>query len=264
MPLGVSTFCRSTPRRHRNLSCAARHSEEGRPLHWRRRRRRLCAESEVQSRGARCRARGHRQSGTPRWIRRLPRARCRVERAVGQRQVRVQEVGRADAHARPDGRALRRLGAPVSDHLDRRWRRGRRLGRLEGADARARRSCPAGWRRCVRDQSRDPAEGHRRGRRERAARQAESDRHRLRNARRDRDGARRALRDDHFAPIRAKPKTARSRISRSARRPVRSRPARPAAAIASAKYNQLLRIEEELGSAARYAGRAAIRQVAAN
>ena len=29
-----------------------------------------------------------------------------------------------------------------------------------------------------------------------------------------------------------------------------------------AKYNQLLRIEEELGSAARYAGRAAIRQLA--
>ena len=31
-----------------------------------------------------------------------------------------------------------------------------------------------------------------------------------------------------------------------------------------AKYNQLLRIEEELGSAARYAGLSAIRQVAAN
>jgi enolase len=29
-----------------------------------------------------------------------------------------------------------------------------------------------------------------------------------------------------------------------------------------AKYNQLLRIEEELGSAARYAGRSAIRQLA--
>ena len=32
----------------------------------------------------------------------------------------------------------------------------------------------------------------------------------------------------------------------------------------TAKYNQLLRIEEELGSAARYAGLSAIRQVAAN
>jgi enolase len=30
----------------------------------------------------------------------------------------------------------------------------------------------------------------------------------------------------------------------------------------TAKYNQLLRIEEDLGSAARYAGRAAIRQLA--
>jgi enolase len=32
----------------------------------------------------------------------------------------------------------------------------------------------------------------------------------------------------------------------------------------TAKYNQLLRIEEELGSAARYAGLSAIRQVASN
>jgi enolase len=32
----------------------------------------------------------------------------------------------------------------------------------------------------------------------------------------------------------------------------------------TAKYNQLLRIEEELGSAARYAGHSAIRQVASN
>ena len=31
-----------------------------------------------------------------------------------------------------------------------------------------------------------------------------------------------------------------------------------------AKYNQLLRIEEELGSAAKYAGRAAIKQLKAN
>ena len=63
---------------------------------------------------------------------RLPRARRRLERAVGQRQVRLQEIGRADAHARADGRALCRLGAAVSDHLDRRRRRRRRLGRMEG------------------------------------------------------------------------------------------------------------------------------------
>jgi enolase len=31
-----------------------------------------------------------------------------------------------------------------------------------------------------------------------------------------------------------------------------------------AKYNQLLRIEEELGAAARYAGRSAVRQLAAS
>ena len=85
-------------------------------------------------------ARGDRQGGLPRRAGRVSRARRRGERVVGRRPLRLQEVGRADAHAGPDGRDVRRLGSPVSDHLDRRRRRRGRLGRLEGADARARRS----------------------------------------------------------------------------------------------------------------------------
>ena len=48
---------------------------------------------------------------------------------------------------------------------------------------------------------------------------------------------------------------ARSPTSPSPPAPARSRPARPAARDRVAKYNQLLRIEEALGSRAKYAGR---------
>ena len=63
MPVGMSTFCRSAARRRRDLSRAARHSEEGRPLDRRRRRRRLRAKPAIEPRGARRRARGHREGG---------------------------------------------------------------------------------------------------------------------------------------------------------------------------------------------------------
>ena len=71
----------------------------------------------------------------------VSRARRRVERVVERRRqdLRVQEVRGQDPHRRRDGRAVRGLGPAVSDHLDRRRPRRRRLGRLEGADQRARR-----------------------------------------------------------------------------------------------------------------------------
>jgi enolase len=49
----------------------------------------------------------HRQGGLRRRQGRLPGARRGLERAVGQRPLRVQEVGRADAHAGRDGRDVR-------------------------------------------------------------------------------------------------------------------------------------------------------------
>ena len=63
---------------------------------------------------------------------------------------------------RRDGRAVRGLGAAVSDHLDRGRPRRRRLGRLEDADHGARRPRAAGRRRRVRDQPGDPEARHRR------------------------------------------------------------------------------------------------------
>ena len=99
MPVGHADVRRGAARRHRDLPRAARDPEEGRPLDRRRRRRRLRAEPQVEPRSARRRARGHRQGRAHGRAGRLPRARRRVERALGQRQVRLQEVGRADAHA---------------------------------------------------------------------------------------------------------------------------------------------------------------------
>ena len=64
----------------------------------------------------------------------------------------------------------------LPDRLDR-GRHGRgRLGRLEGADRRARRQGAAGRRRSVRDQPGDPGAGHRQGHRQRAPGQGQPDR----------------------------------------------------------------------------------------
>ena len=57
---------------------------------------------------------------------------------------------------------------------------------------------------------------------------------------------------------RARPRTRPSPISRWRPTAARSRPARLSRTDRLAKYNQLIRIEEELGAAARYAGRAAL------
>ena len=148
--------------------------------------------------------------------------------------LRVQEVRREGPQRRRDGRAVRGLGAAVSDHLDRGRPRRRRLGRLEGADAR--RSAIAVQ--LVGDDVfvTNPAileAGHRRGHRQRDARQAESDRHRDRNARRRRDGARRRLRQRHLAPLGRDRRHDHRRPRGRPRVPGRSRPDRPAAPIAS-------------------------------
>ena len=89
--------------------------------------------------------------------------------------------------------------------------------------------------------------GHRRGRRQRPARQAESDRHGVGNARRDSHRARGGLRDDHLAPLgRNRGQHHRRSRRRDVCRPDQDRSASRSDRIA--KYNQLLRIEEELGS----------------
>ena len=62
----------------------------------------------------------------------------------------------------------------------------------------------------------------------------------------------------HLATARARPRTRPSRTSRWPPTRARSRPA-PSRTDRVAKYNQLLRIEEELGAGARYAGKNALK-----
>ena len=97
--------------------------------------------------------------------------------------------------------------------------------------------------------------GHRGGRRELDPRQGEPDRHADRDARLRcawRSACR--LHRRHLAPLAARPRTRRSPTSRWPRTPGRSRPDRSSRTDRVAKYNQLLRIEEQLGNAARFAG----------
>ncbi len=62
------------------------------------------------------------------------------------------------------------------------------------------------------------------------------------------------LHEHHAATAAARPKTPRSPTWPSPSAPAKSKPASPRAPTASAKYNQLLRIEEQLGDAAQYGG----------
>ena len=89
-------------------------------------------------------------------------------------------------------------------------------------------------RRRVRDEPGDPRARHRGRHRQRAAGQAESDRHGHRNARRRCTWRARPATHRSSRTARAKPRTRPSPTSRSARRPDRSRPDRPAGPIASA------------------------------
>ena len=75
-----------------------------------------------------------------------------------------------------------------------------------------------------------------------------------RDARGHRDGQAGRLRLRHEPPLRRDRGHHHRRSGRGAATPARSRPARPAAADRVAKYNQLIRIEEELEGQAQYAG----------
>ena len=109
-------------------------------------------------------------------------------------------------------------------------------------------------RRHLRDERRAARARAPRGRRERDPDQGEPDRHAHRDARHDRALATRHGYATSSATAAARPRTRRSPTSPSRRTPVRSRPARRARGERTAKYNQLLRIEEELGENARFAG----------
>ena len=121
----------------------------------------------------------------------------------------------------------------------------------------ARRARAARGRRPVRHEPRAAGARDPRGRRQRDPGQGEPDRDADRDARRDRARRNERATASSSATAAARPRTRRSPTSRSRRTPARSRPGAPSRGERTAKYNQLLRIEEELGEGARYAGRLA-------
>ena len=146
-------------------------------------------------------------------------------------------------------RLLGRARGALPDRLDRGRRRGGRLGRLVAAHARGRRPRAARRRRPLRHQPRAAPRGDRARASptrssSRSTRSGRSPRRSRRSGSRRRAATRQSCRTG-----RARPRTRRSPTSRSRSARARSRPARPRARTASAKYNQLLRIEEELGPA---------------
>ena len=123
----------------------------------------------------------------------------------------------------------------------------------------ARRPRAARRRRPVRHQRRAARRrGIERRRRQLDPRQGQPDRHAHRDARHRRAGDARRLHERDVAPLAARPRTPPSPTSRSPPTAARSRPARRPGRDRVAKYNQLLRIEEDLGEAAAYRGRAAL------
>ena len=188
--------------------------------------------------------------------RRVRRARRRVERVLGRRRPATCSRSRARARDSDEhDRAVRGLVPAVSDHLDRRRLRRRRLARLAAADAGARRRGAAGRRRRVRHQSGDPARAA--STRASATRCSSSSTRSARSPRRSTPSRwrRRPAIAASSRTGRARPKTRPSPTSPWPPAPGRSRPARPVARDRTAKYNQLLRIEEALGDGAVYAGR---------
>ena len=136
------------------------------------------------------------------------------------------------------------------DRVDRgRCRRGR-LGRRGSAlTARARRPRAARRRRPLRHEPGAAAARDRRGRRQLDPRQGEPDRDADRDARGDAARARRAATRRSCRTARARPRTRRSPTSPSRTNAGQIKTGAPARSDRVAKYNQLLRIEEELGGA---------------
>ena len=97
-------------------------------------------------------------------------------------------------------------------------------------------------------------QGIERRRRELDPRQGEPDRHADRDDRGRSARAGERLHGRHVAPLRARPRTRRSPTSRSRSAPGQIKTGAPARSDRVAKYNQLLRIEEELGTRATYPG----------
>ena len=129
----------------RDLPHAEESPEGPRLQHLGGRRRRLRPSAEVERRGRRADPGSHREGRLLARARHLPGARPGCERNVSGRQIRLLQVRQVEEVRRGDGQALRRLGAPVSHHLDRRRPGAGRLGRLEDADRRSWATRSSSW-----------------------------------------------------------------------------------------------------------------------
>ena len=256
---------RGAARRRRDLPRAARHPEEEGALDRRRRRRRLRAEPDVEPRSARPRARSGRAG------RLQGRATTSTSRSTSPRA----SCGTSDAQRyvfKKSGEKTRTSDEMVALYED--WVRQYPIISIEDGVAEGDWD---GWKALTTalgdrvqlvgdDLFVTNPEILQRGiderRRQRAPGQAESDRHGHRDARRDRDGRATPATPASSRTARARPKTRRSPISRSAPPPARSRPARRAAATASPSTTSCCASKRSSARAARYAGRAAIKQLA--
>ncbi len=161
------------------------------------------------------------------------------------------QLGRAD-------RVLRGPAGQLPAGLDRGRPLGGGLGGLAARHRAARRQGPAGRRRPVRDQPGAAGPRHRRRPGQRAAGEGQPDRLADRDLRRRLAGAPLRLPLHDEPPLRRETEGHHDR--RPGRRPTdcgQIKTGAPARSDRVAKYNQLLRIEEELDDAARYAGRLA-------
>ena len=182
----------------------------------------------------------------------------RDRRQTARRPLRPREGG-PDARVGRADRPVGRLGRTLPDRLDRgRPRRGR-LGRLdELITARLGSTRPAGRRRPPRHQLPRIRARDRRAGRQRGPDQAQPDRHADRDDRRDR--ARAAGRLDGGRVSHRSGETEDTTIADLvvAIGTGQIKAGAPSRSERVAKYNRLLRIEEELGDAARYLGRGAL------
>ena len=222
------------------------------PVDRRRRRRRLRAEPQVEPRSARRRARSDRQGGlqgraaTSSSRSTSRRASCGQATAATSSRSRASPTRTSDA----DGRALRRLGAAVPDHLDRGRPRRRRLGRLEAADARrSATGCSWSATTCSSPTRRSCKQGIDEG----VGNALLVKLNQIGTVTETLDAVAMA-RDAGYAQrssrtARARPKTRRSPTSPSAPARARSRPARPAAPIASASTTSCCASRRSSGAA---------------
>ena len=189
------------------------------------------------------------------------RARSRRQRVLrqGQRQVRLQEIRQEPAHLRSDGEVLGQVGGAISDHFHRRRHGRRRLGRLEDSDRRARQEDPTGRRRHLRHQYRTLAQGIEKG----IANSILIKVNQIGTLTETLEAMQMAT-AAHYTNV-VSHRSGETEDAFIADLVVATRAGQIKTGSASrtdriAKYNQLLRIEEELGSDAQFAGRKAFHQ----